>query len=129
MDGAHDLGGRAGFGPVVAEPSEPVFHEPWEAKVFGVTASAFGHWRSGEFRHAIERMDPEHYLGSSYFDHWLSAVETLSVEHGLLGAEELRARGGGSPHRHNPVAADAVPPPRVVADGAEPRFRGGDPEI
>ena len=30
MDGIHDLGGRDGFGPIVVEPDEPVFHEPWE---------------------------------------------------------------------------------------------------
>ena len=27
MDGAHDMGGAKGFGPVVPEPNEPVFHE------------------------------------------------------------------------------------------------------
>jgi hypothetical protein len=26
MNGAHDMGGMHGFGPVVAEPNEPVFH-------------------------------------------------------------------------------------------------------
>ena len=31
MDGAHDMGGVKGFGPVVPEPNEPVFHGEWEA--------------------------------------------------------------------------------------------------
>ena len=39
MNGAHDLGGMHGFGPVEAEPNEPVFHEEWERRVFGVTVS------------------------------------------------------------------------------------------
>ena len=32
MDGAHDMGGVEGFGPVVPEPDEPVFHADWEAR-------------------------------------------------------------------------------------------------
>ena len=26
MDGIHDLGGKAGYGPVIKEKDEPVFH-------------------------------------------------------------------------------------------------------
>ena len=33
MNGAQDLGGRMGFGPVLPEPSEPVFHAAWEGRV------------------------------------------------------------------------------------------------
>ena len=29
----HDMGGMHGFGPVEAEPNEPVFHETWEGRV------------------------------------------------------------------------------------------------
>ena len=62
MDGIHDLGGRAGFGPVRSEPaSAPAFHARWEAVVFAMTLPG----RTGgairnidQFRHAIERIDP-----------------------------------------------------------------------
>ena len=38
MTAPSDMGGRAEyFGPVVHEPDEPVFHEPWEGRVFGIT--------------------------------------------------------------------------------------------
>src|SRR5918992_50414 len=30
MDGVHDMGGMHGFGAVVREADEPVFHAPWE---------------------------------------------------------------------------------------------------
>ena len=30
MNGAHDLGGMMGFGPIAAPVSEPVFHEKWK---------------------------------------------------------------------------------------------------
>ncbi len=34
MNGIHDMGGMHGFGPVVVEEDEPVFHAPWEKTVF-----------------------------------------------------------------------------------------------
>ena len=38
VEGVHDLGGLHGFGSVAAEaePDEPVFHEVWEARTFGL---------------------------------------------------------------------------------------------
>ena len=41
MNGIHDLGGMHGLGPVVAEQNEPVFHEAWEGRAFGLFASTF----------------------------------------------------------------------------------------
>jgi nitrile hydratase len=37
-------------------------------------------------------MDPAHYLESSYYEHWLTAIETLLVEKGVLTQDELAAR-------------------------------------
>ena len=72
MDGVHDVGGLEGFGPVDAPPSEPVFAEEWERGAFRVAMAALGGLQSpgGRFRHSIERMDPAHYLASSYYEHW-----------------------------------------------------------
>jgi hypothetical protein len=36
MDGVHDMGGMHGFGPVVVEGGDAVFHEDWEARVFAL---------------------------------------------------------------------------------------------
>jgi nitrile hydratase len=74
VDGIHDLGGMDGFGPVRIERGEPVFHHGWERRALGVAMSAFamGLSNGGEFRHSIERMDPIHYLGSSYYEHWIT---------------------------------------------------------
>ncbi len=38
MNGIHDLGGMHGFGAVVVERDEPVFHAGWEKRVFGAAA-------------------------------------------------------------------------------------------
>jgi nitrile hydratase len=94
MNGIHDLGGMHGLGPIRPEPDEPVFHENWERRMFGLFIAAFGggHFNVDEFRHAIERMGPAHYLESSYYEHWLTAIETLLVEKGVLTQDELAAR-------------------------------------
>ncbi len=94
MNGIHDLGGMHGIGPIVREESEPVFHEEWERRMFAVMISTFGggQFNVDQFRHAIERMDPAHYLQSSYYEHWLESVETLLLENGAITREELDAR-------------------------------------
>ena len=76
------------------EPDEPVFHEDWERRVFGMFIATFagGQFNVDEFRHAIERMEPAHYLELSYYEHWLTALETLLVENGVLTRDELEAR-------------------------------------
>jgi nitrile hydratase len=94
MNGMHDLGGMHGMGPINPEPGEPVFHEDWERRVFGlfVTTFAGGHFNVDEFRYGIERMAPAQYLESTYYEHWLHAMETLLVEKGALSREEIAGR-------------------------------------
>ncbi|HTY55287.1 MAG TPA: hypothetical protein VMB26_08805, partial [Candidatus Binataceae bacterium] len=66
----------------------------WERRVFGLLTAtlALQRWNIDEFRHAIERMEPAHYLESSYYEHWLHAIETLLVEKGVITEQELAAR-------------------------------------
>ena len=94
MNGIHDLGGMHGIGPIRRENDEPVFHEDWEGRVFGLFISMFagGHYNVDEFRHGIERMDPAEYLQSSYYEHWLHTLETNLIEKGVLTGNELDAR-------------------------------------
>ena len=74
MNGIHDMGGMHGFGRIEREPNEPVFHEPWERRVFGLTVASGSQRNIDEFRHAIERMAPVGYLGSSYYERWLDST-------------------------------------------------------
>ena len=39
MNGVHDMGGMHGFGPIAPEADEPVFHEIWEARMFGLSCA------------------------------------------------------------------------------------------
>lgn len=123
MELAHDLGGREGFGSVDVEPDEPVFHEPWERTARALVFAAMGTHpdpTTSAFRHAIERMDPGHYLASSYYEHWLTAAATIAVESGVVTPAELERRAGGA----FPLARPAVQP-EIDGTGTQ-RFEVGD---
>lgn len=94
MNGAHDLGGTMGFGPVEPEPEGVVFHSDWERRAMAVTLAGgmLGRWSLDESRHVREARPPALYLTSAYYRIWLDALESLLVAHGLVGPDEL-ARG------------------------------------
>jgi len=61
MDGAHDLGGRPGFGEVKFAANEPAFHEAWEATAWALNILAIGTlraYKADAYRPAVERIDP-----------------------------------------------------------------------
>jgi nitrile hydratase len=124
MDGIHDLGGMAGFGPVEVEPAEPVFHHDWERDVVALNFAfaMAGLHNGGRFRHSIERMDPAHYLGSPYYEHWLTGISTLLVERGDVTVGELERRAGGRFPLSRPDRGRA---PGDVAERVAPRFAPG----
>ena len=98
MDGVHDLGGKQGFGPVRHTPGAPVFHEEWEKRInamYGLVV-ARGVFNMDEYRHAIERMEPRHYMNAGYYERTLTSLATLCVEKGVLTREELESLGGGA---------------------------------
>ena len=76
MSRVNDVGGVQGFGPVQREDTEPPFHADWEAHVFAMNRALIGAgvYNLDEFRDAIERMAPQDYLASSYYEKWFSAV-------------------------------------------------------
>lgn len=94
MNSVHDMGGMDGFGPVVRETNEPVFHADWERRLFALVNLAMraAEINIDEFRHAIERIPPGRYLASSYYERWLAALETLLVERGVITRDELIAK-------------------------------------
>jgi nitrile hydratase subunit beta len=91
MSRIHDVGGMQGFGPIEQEADEPPFHADWEAHVFALNRALIGRgvYNLDEFRDAIERMPPQQYLVSSYYEKWLHAITTLLVEKGVLSAQEV----------------------------------------
>ncbi len=141
MDGIHDLGGKQGYGEVLREADEPVFHARWEAKVFALMMSsgAAGAWHNSDrFRHLIERIDPVSYLSDGYYGRWLGGLETGLIEAGVLNQAAIQRRyselGGDESAR---IAARPEKPyqgkPPVQAGSIrtvpEPKFKIGDQVI
>lgn len=91
MNGIHDMGGMHGMGPVRHEKNEPVFHAPWEGRVYALdrALSAFHRWNIDAWRHHIETISPADYLRMSYYERWLAAVEMRVVQYGFVTPEEL----------------------------------------
>ena len=136
MNSAHDLGGQHGFGPVLPEPEEPVFHAPWEARVLALTVAmgATGSWTIDASRHARESLPPAQYLTSSYYQIWRAGLETLLLSRQLATVEEI-ATGvpvtPPAPVKRTLAAADVTPVLRRGTDyrrtpPAPPQFAVGD---
>lgn len=91
MIGPQDAGGRHGFGPVVQEREEPIFHADWERRVLAVTVAAggAGAWTIDESRHAREDCPYVDYYSLSYYGIWLRGLENLLQHKGLVTADEL----------------------------------------
>jgi len=122
MDGMHDLGGRQGFGAIRYTPNARAFHEAWEVRVNSLYAFAvrLGIFNMDEYRHAIERMEPRHYLTASYYERSLTSLATLLVEKGILTREELERRARGL----FPLAVPSAP--GRTNSPARERFQPGD---
>ena len=146
MNGPHDLGGRMGFGPVVPEPEDVIFHGEWEARALGLTLAcgALGHWTIDESRHARESLPPATYLSASYYEIWIRALEARLERHGEVSAAErasgkleapgLRPERCLRPERVPAVLAAGgptdrrVPVPAAFAVGDRVRTRNLQPE-
>ena len=140
MNGAHDLGGMHGFGPVDIERDEPVFHSEWERKAFALTLAAgfLGKWNIDMSRFAREQMPPAEYLATSYYEHWMFGLEKLLHDHGLVSKPEVEARLAGRAQAPAPVAGARILAARDVEkalrtsrtskadEDVAPRYKIGD---
>ena len=136
MNGAHDMGGTHGFGPVEPEPNEPVFHADWERRAFAITLAmgGTGEWNIDMSRFARENRAPADYLSKSYYELWLAGLEALLAERRLINEQELAAgRAIGSPRPVKRILA-AQDVDHVLSRGtavarepkAPARFKPGD---
>lgn len=127
MDGIHDLGGKQGFGPVRHSPTAQVFHAAWEKRVNALYGLAVrrGVFNMDEYRHAIERMEPRHYMAAGYYERTLTSLATLCVEKGVVTLEELERRAGGAFPLALPSAAGRpnAPDREVFAPGDRVKVR------
>jgi nitrile hydratase len=91
MNGIHDMGGMQDMGPIQHENKEPVFHHPWEGRVYAIDRAlrAFGKWNIDVWRREIELIPADEYLRMSYYERWLEADEKLLLANGLVSTTEL----------------------------------------
>jgi len=121
------MGGMHGFGPVIPERDEPVFHAEWERRMFALALAMMGRraFNVDEFRRTIERMPPHQYLASTYYERWMYALENLLIEKGVIQRTEIdvvmaAVRAGASPPRAPVDAAGHE------SDGPVPKVGGED---
>src|SRR5262245_6329889 len=122
MNGIHDMGGMHGFGPIEPRQNEDAFHAEWEKRVNAIIGAVRpGLFNIDEFRHGIERIPPDRYLTSTYYERWLATLETNLVEKGVLTRAEIDARatafGAGTAtevRREDPAMAERVVRERML---------------
>ena len=106
MNGAHDMGGQQGMGPVEYEKDEPVFHAVWEARVYALSRAlrALGKWNLDADRHELELMPPADYLRMSYYERWAHRLVAQVLKYGLVSQQEIDS---GTPAPGSPKATPA----------------------
>jgi nitrile hydratase subunit beta len=113
MNSVHDMGGMHGMGPIQYEKNEPVFHEPWEARIFALSRamSAWRNWSIDASRHAVERIPAPEYLRMSYYEQRLHSLVDLMIKSGLVTRAEVEngQPGPDSPRVTPALTSGAVP--------------------
>jgi nitrile hydratase accessory protein len=107
---------RAAVAPIPrGEDGAPVFGAPWEAQAFAVTLALYERglftwpeWAealTAEIKKAQAAGDPDD--GSTYYRHWLAAIERLAAERGVTTPAALDERreawdraAHATPHGH-----------------------------
>ena len=117
MNGVHDMGGMQGMGRIEHDANEPVFHERWEGRAWGLQR-AMGPWgrgRWGNTRYELERIPPAEYLRMSYYERWFTVLVNRLLRSDLITAAEL-ASGRADSTRPKPTL-----PPAPQRTGARKR--------
>jgi len=91
------------FPPLPLQPRDndgPVFAEPWQAQAFALAVElskqglfTWAEWAEtlgAEIRAAANDGDAD--LGDTYYDHWMRALERLSLEKSLVTPETMDRR-------------------------------------
>jgi nitrile hydratase len=132
MNGVHDMGGMHGLGPIEYDKNEPVFHEPWEGRMWGLwrAAGPWGRTRRGNFRYELERLPAADYLRMSYYERFFTLLINRLLRANLITRGELES-GRADSSRPRPTLPPASPAggaaPSATRQNARipPRFRPG----
>jgi nitrile hydratase accessory protein len=107
-------------------PEASIFESPWQAKAFAITYElhergmfTWPEWTSAlaaEIKRAQAAGDPD---GTTYYRHWLTAVERLVVDKGLTTSADLDDRRAAWRR-----AAESTPHRQPILLGNDPLQRG-----
>ncbi len=89
--GVHDRGGWPTDARIDRGEHELADWEMLMDAIVG-TLGARGALNVDELRRGIEQMEPAAYESASYYERWLSSVETVLTEKGVLAPGEVDAR-------------------------------------
>jgi nitrile hydratase subunit beta len=127
VNGIHDMGGMQDMGPIRYDKHEPVFHQPWEGRVFALNVAA-PQANIDNQRYGIELLPPADYLRMSYYEKWLARLEGTLVRLGVVTRQEIED-GKAAPGPPLPIPARVQP--RAVTfrrdAGSAPRFKVNQP--
>jgi nitrile hydratase subunit beta len=135
MNGVNDMGGRQDMGPIQYEKGEPVFHAPWEGRMYALnrTMRAWDKWNLDASRRAGELIPPAEYFRMSYYEKWLASLIDLMVEGNLVTRAEIESGKPGASSRGTPpvtaanaVAISTIRPSARRDVAVSPRFKLGE---
>jgi nitrile hydratase subunit beta len=119
-----DIGGQDGYGRVIPEREDELFHADWERQALALTLAmgATGSWNIDMSRSVRETL-PD-YPALTYYEKWMKGLERLLIERGLVGPDEIAAGRMLHPARPGLRALQARDVPAVLAQGS-PTLRAG----
>lgn len=99
------------MGPIRPEQHEPVFHHPWEGRVFAMDLAIDGKWTGSQERYQGELIPPADYLRMSYYERWMRSLSELLVKGQMVSTTELASgiANTGNTQERKVLRADEVP--------------------
>lgn len=90
MPRIHDRGGWPVAGPInQAEHDLSMWEKRTDALMMLLASPSKRVLRVDELRRAIESLAPDAYEKLSYYERWITAIEVLLIEKGILTREEI----------------------------------------
>ena len=113
--GIADMGGADGWGRApIPDSSEAPFKEEWEKRAFAMAllSMRLSGTNLDAFRHAMNRLDREHYIDDGYYGRWLYGAENLLMDSSIIapGTVEARAVNLAGGHADEPPAPEPNKP-------------------
>ena len=95
MSQVHDRGGWPDAGPInKGEHAYSMWEKQTDALLMLLVSPTKKVVRVDELRRAIESFAPDAYEKMKYYERWITAIELLLVEKGILTREEIARKAG-----------------------------------